>query len=400
MRVLAVLGDRHFAWYTLANGSAFVAAWMHRLAIGWIIWQLTHSGFWLGLLAICDLGPALVFGPLGGVLSDRGSAERVIAWSQLLVVLVTLATGAAAWFGASAELLLALALAGGAAVATEDAGRATIVTAIAPDELAGPAVALTAVVINLARFVGPALAGILAVLTDVVAVFPVAALMGLPLALFAARAGNSVEPRSHSTHWLGDLRDALLYVGRHPMIALVLLNFLLSSLFARSVYELVPGLANGLFGRDIAGLSAMTTALGLGAVAAGMVLMRSRSSAAGATASFAGALSGGLIVIVLALMPNFAGALAAAALLGFSISLAAIAAQIVVQIESRDTMRNRALSLWAMIIRAAPALGAIGIGALADLNGFRWPLGLAGAAATICATACWAAFRRQSARPA
>lgn len=400
MRVLAVLGDRRFARYTLANGCAFVAAWMQRLALGWIIWQLTHSGFWLGLLAICDLGPALVFGPLGGVLSDRGSAERVIAWSQALVVVVTLATGAAAWFGAPAELLLALALVGGGAVATEDAGRATIVTALAPDDLAGPAVALTAVVINLARFVGPALAGVIATLTDVVAVFPIAAAMGIPLALFTARAEVDTGRTRPTTHLLRDLGDALAYVRRHPVIGLVLLNFLLSSVFARAVYELVPGLANGMFGRDIAGLSAMTTTLGLGAMVAGLVLMRSRDDGAGATAAFAGALGAGLVVILLSLMPSFAGALVAAALLGFTVSLAAIAAQIVVQLQSHDEVRNRALSLWAMIIRAGPALGSLGIGALADRLGFRLPLGWTGAIAVLCAAACWIAFRRRSARPA
>src|SRR5690606_13356069 len=113
-----------FACYTMCNGAAFAAAWMYRLAVGWIIWELTHSGFWLGLLAMCDLGPALIFGPLGGVWADRGRPERVIGCAQCGVVLNSMAMAMAAWAGAPPWVWLALALTGGAAVATADSPRA------------------------------------------------------------------------------------------------------------------------------------------------------------------------------------------------------------------------------------------------------------------------------------
>src|SRR5690606_27753970 len=125
-----------------------------------IIWQLTHSGFWLGLLSICDLGPALLAGPIGGVLGDRGHPERVIAWGQVVTVAITGLTGFAVWCGAPPWALLALALVGGAAVSVQDSARAAVVQSLVPAERLGSAIALSSVVINLARFVGPALAGV------------------------------------------------------------------------------------------------------------------------------------------------------------------------------------------------------------------------------------------------
>lgn len=395
MFVLGVPWSCRFAIYTTCNGMAFVAAWMYRLAIGWIIWELTHSGLWLGLLAICDLGPALIFGPLGGAWADRGRLERVIGWAQGAVVLNSLFMGVAAWAGAPPWVLLVFALTGGAAVATADSPRAAIVTLLVAKKQVGPAVALTAVVINVARFVGPALAGLIATTTELLWVFPLAALMGVPLLLFSviARiegrvAGDPVRSVRHN------IADGYFYARRHPLIGIVLLNFLIAGLFARGAYELVPGLVDQLFDRNVGGLAAMTTAIGLGAMGAGLLLMGSRSSQNAANASFAGAVLGGVAAVAMALLPSFSGALAASALLGFAISMCGIASQIVVQIEARHDMRNRALSLWAVIIRVAPAIGSLAIGLAADRLGFRIPLGVAGLLGVVLAATGWRMFRR------
>jgi MFS family permease len=395
-----VFPTRRFAWYTLANGSAFVAAWMQRLALGWIIWQLTHSGFWLGLLSICDLGPALLMGPVGGVLGDRGHPERVIAWGQALTVATTIATGLAVWLGVPPWILLVLAAIGGSAVSIQDSARAAVVTGFVPPEQLGSAIALSAVVVNLARFVGPALAGVIATFAGVVTVFPIAAVTGVALVVFAVRVRPERVARTEHSPFIRDIAQALTYVGRHRLIGLVLLNFLLACLLARPVYELVPGLANGLFHRDIAGLSAMTTAIGLGAVAAGILMMRLRATDRLAGISCLGTIVGGASALALPEMPAFAAALVMAAGLGFGISMCGIASQIVVQSEAREDVRSRVLSLWGVIIRAAPALGALVLGALADRTGFRIPLLLAGSAALLAGAGCWWALRRPSATAA
>jgi MFS family permease len=385
---------RRFAWYTLTNGAAFVAAWMQRLALGWIIWELTHSGLWLGLLSICDLGPALLFGPIGGVLGDRGHPERVLAWGQAVTVAVTVATGIAVWLGVPPWFLLVLAVIGGAAVSIQDSARAAVVTGFVPAANLASAIALSAVVVNLARFIGPAIAGVIATFAGVVTVFPVAAVVGLGLVVFAMRVRPERVAGGEHSPFIRDIAQALAYVGRHRLIGLVLLNFLLACLFARPVYELVPGLVDKLFHRDIAGLSAMTTAIGLGAVVAGVILMRGRLADRLAVISCLGTIVGGLSALALPEMPGFIGALIAAAALGFGISTCGIASQIVVQSVAREGMRSRVLSLWAMIIRAAPALGALALGALADHMGFRIPLLLAGAAALVAGAGCWLALRR------
>ncbi len=401
MLSLAVLKNRRFAIYTACNGAEFAASWMYRLAVGWIIWELTESGLWLGLLALCDLGPALLFGPLGGVLGDRGHPERVIAVAESVVIANALAMGTAVWAGVPAWGLLPFALIGGSAVATGDAARASIVNGLVPPESLGSAVALNAVVINIARFAGPALAGVIATTIDILAVFPMAALLGLPLLIFILRTKiERVEKPDKRPHILRDLADGVTYSRNHPLIGIILLNFCAASLFARGAYELVPGLVGELFGRGVGSLSAMTASIGLGAVVAGLLLTGNRSSQTAARSTFAAALLAGSAAIAIAFMPVFWGALLASMALGFGIATVSIASLIVVQVEARADMRNRVISLWGMIIRAAPALGSLVIGALADRLGFTIPLAGAAAIGIVAALACWLSFRQQSAKAA
>jgi len=388
------LWSRPFIAYSLTNGSAYVAMWMQRLALGWMVWTLTHSAAWLGWLAVCDLAPALVFGPIGGVLGDRGRVDRLIAWTQALIVANTALSGLLVWSGAPAWALIASALTGGAVMALGDAPRAMVVTALAPPQAAGAAVAITAVTINIARFVGPAIAGVIAASSDVATVFLVAVLLGLPLVVHAAMMRIAATTQHASVHWLRGIADGVRYAAGDRVLAIVLAAFIASCVFARGLYEQLPGIANELFGRGITGLSALTTGLGLGAVLAGLLMTMVRGTARAARLSFAGAALAGVAALGLGVAPSFPVAVFATAALGFGVSAVAIAVQVVVQIDTRPDMRNRVLSLWSMIVRAGPALGALAVGFAADRVGFHIPLLVAGAVAVAAALLGWLALAR------
>ncbi|MEE8247670.1 MAG: MFS transporter, partial [Alphaproteobacteria bacterium] len=76
------LGHRDYGLYSAGNAVSLVGNWVQRVAVGWLAWELTHSGAWLGLLAMAELSPALVLGPLGGAVADRGGRLRLIAIAQ------------------------------------------------------------------------------------------------------------------------------------------------------------------------------------------------------------------------------------------------------------------------------------------------------------------------------
>ena len=70
--VRSVLTNRSFAVYTSCNSISMVGVWMQKLAVGWLTWQLTGSGFWIGAIVFADLIPVVLIGPLAGVRSTSG----------------------------------------------------------------------------------------------------------------------------------------------------------------------------------------------------------------------------------------------------------------------------------------------------------------------------------------
>jgi MFS family permease len=383
------LRNRALATYVLVSGAAFAAAWMQRMAVAWFVWDLTRSGFWLGVLAVCDLGPAIIFGPIGGILADRLSPHRLIIICQIVAIAAVVALGIASALAPSLSLCLGLSAVAAAAIAGQDAARSILVqTIVEPSEVPG-AVAKLSVAINIARFAGPALGGIIATAAGLVWVFFAAALIGLPIIVFALAARTTAIPDAPPSHWLRALADALTEVWCSPLLRPILASFVVVSFFARAAYELLPSVADGLFGRGVAGLSALTAAVGIGAVVAGLVLTRPAATSRVAKFSFASGIFGGIAVIALATIPSFEAALVAAAVIGFCLSGGAITAQIVMQMEAPPAMRARVVSLWAVSIRAMPAMGALMIGSAADRFGIRESLAVGGAAALLLAGLIW-----------
>ena len=77
---------RVFARYTAANSLSLTGLWVQRLAVGWLVWDLSRSGFWLGAVVFAELVPVIVIGPFGGVLADRINRVRLSLVCQCLGV--------------------------------------------------------------------------------------------------------------------------------------------------------------------------------------------------------------------------------------------------------------------------------------------------------------------------
>ena len=88
--VRSVLTNRSFAVYTSCNSISMVGVWMQKLAVGWLTWQLTGSGFWIGAIVFADLIPVVLIGPLAGVWVDRPLRRLLIKWCQSIMLLQSL----------------------------------------------------------------------------------------------------------------------------------------------------------------------------------------------------------------------------------------------------------------------------------------------------------------------
>jgi predicted MFS family arabinose efflux permease len=383
MSILAGLGNisrtlahRDFGVYVAGNSVSLIGTWMQRIGVGWLAWELSHSGAVLGLVAFADLFPGVLIGPFGGALADRADRLRVIKVAQTLIMLQALALFVLTASGAiTVPLLVALVLAQGAVIGFNQPARLALIPSLVPRPHLATAVAINSIVFNTARFIGPALAGVVIVALDVSAVFALNALsfLGFLFALSRLRLPPSAAPRSRRS-MLGAIADGLRYALRHPGIGPILVLQAVLAVCARPFVELLPGFAAEIFGRGAPGLALLSSTIGIGAIAGGLWLAQRPGQTGLPRIVLATSVMTALTVLAFALCRWFWPAVGCVALAGFAMVVAGAGTQTVLQTAVDEDMRGRVLSLFGLIFRGGPALGALAMGAASEALGLQAPL--------------------------
>lgn len=382
-----VFSNRNYAIYAAGNSVSLIGLWVQRLGVGWLAWELTRSGFWLGAVAFADLFPVMVLGLFGGVLADRYDRRRLLLGGQVLALVQALALWALTMVGRiDIELLFALALFQGIVIAVIQPARLSLIPRLVRDEDLSAAVAMGAVLFNIARFIGPAFAGVIISLAGVATAFAFNALtyVALIVALAAIRVTARPAAARAPQSVLAAVAGGISYAAHHGAIAPVLLLMAAMSVLPRPAIELLPGFADAVFARGAGGLALLTSSVGLGALAAGIVLAQRRSAAGMTTVALNAGFVAGAGIGVFAATRNIWIASAALGAVGFAVASLGVATQTLIQTGVADDMRGRVLSIWGLLLRGLPAVGALAMGWISDFVGLRPPV-LAAAALYVAA---------------
>lgn len=395
-RIARALGNPNYGIYASGNAISLVGTWMQRVAVGWLTWQLTESGAWLGAIAFADLFPTVLIGPLAGAAADRWDrlkalrAGQVLLMLQALLLFILTATGAITIW-----LLLALSLFLGVVAAFNQPARLALIPSLVPRDDLAAAVAINSIVFNSARFLGPAAAGVIIVTVGIAAAFAVNAASYLVFlaALSRIRLRAQETPADGPRAGLfAEVAAGLGYALRHPGIGPLLLLLLAVASCARPFVELLPGFAGAVFAAGAEGLAMMTSTVGLGAVSGGLWLaQRAGRGLTTVTLTSPLVLAGALLVFVAG--GSLWLALPALFVAGFAMVCGGVGTQTLLQLSVEGALRGRVMSLYGLIFRGGPALGALAMGALSELVGLRWPLA---GGALLAALACGAVWLRRA----
>lgn len=373
---------------------------MQRVAVGWLAWQMTGSGFWLGIVAFFDLFPTVALSPISGTLADRYDRLKLIKLSQFaamvqaILLAVLVGTG-----GLTIGVLVVLAGLLGIVNAINQPARLALIPSLVERDTLASAIAFNSIVFNLARFIGPAAAGIALAHGGAVWAFGLNALSYVAFQVsLALLRPVAIDKRERGASLAGDALESYRYVARHPGLGPLFLILTLSSFGARAYIELLPGFAAAVFMRDASGLAMLTSSTGLGAMAAGF-WMAGRAGIAGTLGRFLNSLW--LLAASLLLFTAtdiFWVGLVAVAIAGGALVVNGIAAQTLTQSAVDGSMRGRVLSMYGMLFRGGPALGALLMGSAATHVGLRLPL--AGGAILCGGLWVWAVRHRARLTPA
>ncbi len=395
--VRRAFGNRNFAIYTAGSSITLVGLWVQRLGVGWLTWELTNSGFWLGVVAFADLFPAVVVGPFAGVLADRLDRLRLAVVCQTLSLAQTVALFALTVTGVvGLASVVALSLFLGIVRAVYQPVRLSLIPALVREDDLPAAVAISSVIFNLARFIGPALAGVIITARGVAPTFALYALtvIALLFALSRLRIDGVVAAAGMRRGMLAEIGEGLAYTARHDAVGPLLLLMLAVSVLARPVAELFPAFADAIFGRGAAGLAWLTSAVGFGAVIGG-VWLAVRGTAQGLVlVAVGGSAWCALSLLLFTATTAFWVAVPAIGVFGVAAVAIAIATQTLLLGAVENAMRGRVLSLYGVIFRGGPAVGALLMGAASGPFGLRIPFAIGALLCLAAAIPLWRSRRR------
>ncbi|GGC89581.1 MFS transporter [Tersicoccus solisilvae] len=361
-----------------------IGTWMQRTAQDWLVYnELTHQDATaMGIVMALQFGPQLLLAPVSGVLADRMNRRHLLIGTQAAMAVLAVGLGTMVITG-TADLwhVYAFALGLGIVATLDGPARQTVVSELVRDEFVPNAVALNSMSFNVARMIGPAVAGLLVAAIGSGWVFLLNAISFAVMigAILALRTDQlRVLPRAKAGRGL--IREGFRYVrGRGDIIAVLTAIFLIGT-FGLNFAVFIAGMARTQFGLQADGFGVLSSVMAIGSVVGTLASARRERPRLrfifGAGGLF------GVACVLAALAPNpvlFGGALILCGLTALTVMTSANA---YVQTTTEPALRGRVMALYFAIFMGGTPLGAPVVGWISDSFGPPWAL-VAGAASGV-----------------
>ncbi|MCO5993126.1 MFS transporter [Actinoallomurus rhizosphaericola] len=379
MSLFRSLRNRNYRLFASGQVVSNTGTWMQRVAQDWLVLDLTHgSGAALGITTGLQFLPLLLFGLYGGVLADRYRKRRVLMVTQAVMGMLALGLGILAVTGtAQVWHVYALAFGLGLATVVDNPTRQTFaVEMVGPADLSN-AIALNSAIFNMARILGPAVAGVLIAAIGTGPVFLVnagsfgAVLLGLYLMREEELHLKAPVPRAK-----GQLREGLRYVRQRRDLVMVLLMVLFVAAFGMNFQMTTALMSRQVFHSGASSFGLASTALAVGALSGSLLAARRRNLRM--RLLFLAATAFAVLEIATGLMPDYISFLVLLVPTGMALLTFNTAANAVMQLSVPAEMRGRVMGLYMLVFAGSSPIGSPLIGWLAEIFGARSSLIIGG----------------------
>ncbi len=361
------LRHRNFRLFFGGQLISLIGTWMQSVAQSWLVYRLTGSSLLLGLVGFAGQFPVFMFGPFGGTIADRRNRHRVVVGTQTASMLLAFALGGLTLLGVVKvwHIFVLSALLGVVNAIDIPVRQAFVVDMVGKDDLMN-AIALNSSMVNGARIVGPAIAGILvAAIGEGWCFFAngvsyIAVISGLLL--------MSIRPviRSRGERSpLADIIEGFQFSARTTPIRALLLLLGLMSLMGMPYAVLMPIFADQILHGGARGLGILMGATGVGALLGALMLATRRGLRGLGKWVAVSASSFGVSLILFAFSRHFWISAALLLPVGFSFMVEMASSNTLIQAMVPDELRGRVMALYSMMFMGMAPFGALLAGALA-----------------------------------
>lgn len=373
VKMFAALGIRNYRLFFSGQVVSNTGTWMQRIAQDWLVLQITDSPLAVGITTALQFLPMLLFGLWGGLIADRYPKRRLLLATQMFM-------------GLLAALLAALTLTGhvqiwqvyliafglGLATVVDNPSRQTFVNEMVPHELVRNAVSLNSGNFQLARMLGPAVAGVVISAVGSGWAFGINAVSYLaPIAGLLAMRNTELQPQQRPVRGPGQIREGLRYVRGQPALLWPIVLVFFVGTFGYNFAIILSAYTKEVFasGADVYGL--LNTAMAGGSVVG--ALLAARRSTGRLSVLFGSAAGVGLLLVLLGLTPWFWPFVGLLVITGLTSVTFNTLGNSTVQLASDPELRGRVMSLYMLVFMGGTPLGSILVGAVTE----RWGAPLA-----------------------
>jgi MFS family permease len=371
------LSYKNYRLFFMGQGLSLIGTWMQQIAMSWLVYRLTGSVLLLGVLGFASQIPSFLLGPFAGVVSDRYNRHRVLLVTQtlsmvqagVLTLLVMTGTVTYAWLlGISAFL-------GFVNSFDVSSRQAFVVELIEKRADVSNAIALNSTLFNMARLIGPSVAGVLIAAVGEELCFLINALsyLAVILSLLLMRVKPRVLPTGDTRVWQS-LKEGYQYVAGFPPIRSILLLLAMISLFGMPFTVLMPVFAKEILQGGANTLGYLMGASGVGALVGALYLAR-RTTVLGLGRVVVGAASlMGTGLIGFSFARSLAVALIFLFLAGLGMIVLMASNNTLLQTIVEDDKRGRVMSFYSMAFFGMTPFGSLMAGWAANRIGVPYTL--------------------------
>jgi MFS family permease len=392
-RTFRALRHRNFRLFFIGQGLSNMGTWLQQVAMGWLTYRLSGSAWLLGVVAFAANAGILVLGTWAGVVADRVRRRRALYITQSLMLLQAIVLATLTALGhIEVWHVIALALFLGIVSAFDIPVRQSLYVYLIEDRADLPnAIALNSFLVNAARVVGPALAGLLLALVSEALCFALNALSFAAVIIAVAKMKFPHEPgpAARAQGWWSSWLEGFRFASRHPPTRALLALVAVLAWTITPYSTLMPIYAKDVYGGGPHTLGFLLAAAGSGALMS-TAYLANRENVRGLirVIALATAVSGAALACF-AYVRIFPLALVLMVAVGAGIILAAASANTILQTIVSDHLRGRLAGFYMLAFLGVAPIGNLVAGALADRVGASLTLAVNGAIAVVAAGWFW-----------
>lgn len=357
--IFSSLKHRDFRIFWIGQCVSLMGTWMQRTALIWLVYTMTDSPFLVGLVGVAQFLPMLLFTLFAGAVVDRFPKRKILIVTQSLLMLQAFALAMLAFFNSEQywQLLLLCAFLGITTTIDMPARLSFFADLVGKEDVMN-AVSLNSSIVNLARIIGPAVAGIVMMKFGAAVCFLINALSFLAViySLTRIETKDSVAP-PQKRNMLEEVKEGLAYIKNDETLYLNAVFLVIVSTFAMNSEVIIPVFAKTVLGMGAGAYTKLLSAAGAGSLAGAVTMASLSKKGVRKWILLVGAAATLSVQVLMAIAWNYALALLFVAMIGFFNLVFLNAGNSIFQVYAPDKYRGRVMSVYSFLTQGSLPVG-------------------------------------------